>query len=76
MNDFFKTASGRKFYEKDVPSLVNQLKRLGDLLEAIQEGQIAARIEEKKRFRIDQKRMINEAIEEYEKRKKENNGKI
>lgn len=65
MDDFFKTISGKKFYEKDVPALVNQLKRIGDVLESIKKDQEVARIEEKKRHRIDQKKMITEAIEEY-----------
>jgi hypothetical protein len=76
MNDFFKTISGKKFYEKDVPALVSQLKRLGDILESIQKDNTAARIEEKKRHKIDQKKMIAEAIEEYLKTKRlDENGK-
>lgn len=75
MNDFFKTITGKKFYEKDVPALVSQLKRLGDILESIQKDQAVARVEEKRRLRIDQKKMITEAIEEYLK-KKEDDGKI
>lgn len=75
MNDFFKTITGKKFYEKDVPALVSQLKRLGDILESIQKDQAVARVEEKRRSRIDQKKMITEAIEEYLK-KKEEDGKI
>lgn len=69
MNDFFKTVSGKKFYEKDVPALITQLKRLGDILESIQKDQATARVEEKKRQRIDTKKMIAEAIEEYLKTK-------
>lgn len=69
MNDFFKTVSGKKFYEKDVPALIIQLKRLGDILESIQKDQAVARVEEKKRQRIDTKKMIAEAIEEYLKTK-------
>jgi hypothetical protein len=75
MDDFFKTISGKKFYEKDVPALVTQLKRLGDILESIQKDQATARIEEKRRHRIDQKKMITEALEEYLKKSKEG-GKI
>ncbi len=69
MNDFAKTVSGKKFYEKDVPALVTQLKRLGDILESIQKDQAVARVEEKKRQRIDTKKMVAEAIEEYLKSK-------
>lgn len=74
MNDFFKTISGKKFYEKDVPALVSQLKRIGDVLESMQKEQVEARLEERKRYRIDQKKMITEAIEEY--LKKKDNGTI
>lgn len=69
MNDFFKTASGKKFYEKDVPALITQLKRIGDILESIQKDQTTARVEEKRRHRVDTKKMIAEALEEYLKTK-------
>lgn len=69
MNDFVKTVTGKKFYEKDVPSLITQLKRIGDILESIQKDQTAARVEEKRRHKIDTKKMIVEALEEYLKSK-------
>jgi hypothetical protein len=69
MNDFFKTVTGKKFYEKDVPSLISQLKRIGDVLESIQKEQTTARVEERKRQKIDTKKMIAEALEEYLKTK-------
>jgi hypothetical protein len=69
MNDFVKTVTGKKFYEKDVPSLITQLKRIGDILESIQKEQTTARVEERKRHKIDTKRMIAEALEEYLKSK-------
>lgn len=34
MTEFFKTLMGRKFYEADVPRLVNALERIADALEA------------------------------------------
>lgn len=76
MQDFSKTPTGKMFYEKHVPDLVKQLQRLGDILEAIQTGQAKERIEEKRRQRIDHKKLIAEAIEEYKRtgRVSEDNG--
>jgi hypothetical protein len=70
MNDFLKTPMGKKFYERDVPALITQLKRLGDILESIQKDQTQARVEEKRKSKIDQKKMIAETIEAYIQAKK------
>ena len=35
MPEFFHTAMGRRFYERDVPELVNQLARIADALERL-----------------------------------------
>jgi hypothetical protein len=67
MQDFLKTPTGKIFYEKHVPDLVQQIKRLGDILESMQKDQQKERLEEKKRYKIDQRKMIAEAIEEYKK---------
>lgn len=72
MNDFMKTPTGKKFYEKDVPALIIQLKRLGDIFESIQKDQRQERIEEKRRSKIDQKKMIAETVEAYIKAQKLN----
>ena len=37
MNDFYRTGMGQKFFEATMPSLVRQLERLNDNLEAIRE---------------------------------------
>lgn len=76
MSDFLKTPTGKKFYEKDVPALIMQLQRLGNILESIQKDQKHAQIEESKRFKVDNKKMIVETIEAYIKVQKLNeNGK-
>jgi hypothetical protein len=69
MNDFLKSPTGKKFYERDVPALITQLQRLGDILESIQKEQAMSRIEEKRKSRIDQKKMIAETVEAYIKAK-------
>lgn len=69
MNDFLKSPMGKKFYERDVPALITQLQRLGDILESIQKEQVASRVEEKRKSRIDQKKMIAETVEAYIKAK-------
>ena len=33
--EFFMTAMGRRFYENDVPEMIQQLKRIADALEKI-----------------------------------------
>ena len=60
---------GKKFYERDVPALITQLQRLGDILESIQKEQAMSRVEEKRKSRIDQKKMIAETVEAYIKAK-------
>jgi hypothetical protein len=72
MSDFLKTPTGKKFYEKDVPALITQLQRLGNILESIQKDQKQARIEENRRFKMDNKKMIIETIEAYVKAQKLN----
>jgi hypothetical protein len=69
MNDFLKSPLGKKFYERDVPALITQLQRLGDILESIQKDQAQARVDEKRKSKIDQKKMIAETIEAYIKAK-------
>jgi hypothetical protein len=69
MNDFLKSPMGKKFYERDVPALITQLQRLGDILESIQKEQAMSRVEEKRKSRIDQKKMIAETVEAYIKAK-------
>jgi hypothetical protein len=69
MNDFLKSPTGKKFYERDVPALITQLQRLGDILESIQKEQAMSRVEEKRKSRIDQKKMIAETVEAYIKAK-------
>lgn len=77
MNDFIKTPAGKKFYERDVPALISQLKRLGDVLESMQKDQNQSRIEEKRKSRIDQRKMITETVEAYIKAHKLNeDGKV
>lgn len=72
MNDFLKSPTGKKFYERDVPALIAQLQRLGDILESIQKEQVQSRVEEKRKSRIDQKKMITETVEAYIKAQIEN----
>ena len=69
MNDFLKSPLGKKFYERDVPALITQLQRLGDILESIQKDQAQARVDEKRKSKIDQKKMIAETIDAYIKAK-------
>lgn len=36
-NDFYKTGMGRKFYDNDVPALINAIKSLADNVNALSE---------------------------------------
>jgi hypothetical protein len=66
MSEFHKSELGRKYYEKDVPTLVLQLKRIADSLAEIVSAQKKQEIQEKKKETVDRRKMIAEAIEIYE----------
>jgi len=59
--DFFKSITGKRFYERDVPALVKQLQRIADALEA------GNKVEEKQ---MRQSRKLGTLIKEN------NNGKV
>ncbi len=46
--EFFKTERGRKFYDKDFPALITQLKRIADSMEKLTLDQEAKSLQEKK----------------------------
>jgi hypothetical protein len=48
MNEFYKTAMGRKFYETDVPKLINVLEKIASKLDE------SNKLEEK-RFKLEEK---------------------
>jgi len=50
MQDFYRTAAGRKFYDADIPKLTKVLERIADQMEK------SNHLEEK-RFRLDEKRI-------------------
>jgi hypothetical protein len=70
MSEFHKSELGRKYYEKDMPSLILQMKRIADSLEEIVSTQKKQEIQEKKKEAIDRRKMIAEAIEIYERTRK------
>jgi hypothetical protein len=70
MSEFHKSELGRKYYEKDMPSLILQMKRIADSLEEIVSAQKKQEIQEKKKEAIDRRKMIAEAIEIYERTRK------
>lgn len=49
--EFFKTERGRRFYDRDVPSLITQLKRIADSLEKLTLDQEAKSLQEKKEIK-------------------------
>jgi hypothetical protein len=70
MSEFYKSELGRKYYEKDMPTLILQMKRIADSLEEIVSKQKKQEIQEKKKESIDRRKMIAEAIEIYERTRK------
>jgi hypothetical protein len=50
MPDFHRTAIGKKFYESDLPSLVNALEKVAKQMEI-------QNIREEKKFKLDEKIM-------------------
>jgi hypothetical protein len=70
MSEFHKSELGRKYYEKDMPSLILQMKRIADSLEEIVSTQKKQEIQEKKKEAVDRRKMIAEAIEIYERTRK------
>lgn len=49
--EFFKTERGRRYYDRDFPSLITQLKRIADSLEKITLDQEAKSLQEKKEIK-------------------------
>lgn len=49
--EFFKTERGRRHYDRDVPSLITQLKRIADSLEKLTLDQEAKSLQEKKEIK-------------------------
>jgi hypothetical protein len=70
MSEFHKSELGRKYYEKDMPALILQMKRIADSLEEIVSTQKKQEIQEKKKEAVDRRKMIAEAIEIYERTRK------
>lgn len=50
MNDFYRTAAGRKFYESDMPSLISALEKIAAKMEE------SNKLDEKK-FKLEEKLM-------------------
>jgi hypothetical protein len=46
--DFHKTERGRRYYDRDFPALITQLKRIADSLEKLTLDQEAKSLQEKK----------------------------
>jgi uncharacterized alpha-E superfamily protein len=67
--EFFKTERGRKFYEKDFPALIYQMKRIADSLEKIIDSNQEKNLQEKK-DRLKSKFTEAAAERIFEKRKK------
>jgi len=65
MNDFYKTAMGRKFYESDLPRLITALENISKKLDE------SNKLEEKK-FKLEEKLMKRQLKEINE---SSNNGK-
>jgi hypothetical protein len=70
MSDFHKSDIGKKYYEKDVPALVSQLKRIADSLDLLTQMQKKKEVVEKKKEAMDRRSMIAEAIKIYEETRK------
>jgi uncharacterized alpha-E superfamily protein len=47
-DEFFKTERGRRFYDKDFPALVTQMKRIADSLEKLAGSNQEKNLQEKK----------------------------
>jgi len=47
-DEFFKTERGRRFYDKDFPALVTQMKRIADSLEKLEGSNQEKNLQEKK----------------------------
>lgn len=50
MSDFYRTMMGRKFYEKDLPSLISVLEKVANQMEI-------KNIREEKKFKLEEKVM-------------------
>ena len=67
MNEFYKTAMGRKFYETDVPKLINVLEKIASKLDE------SNRLEEK-RFKLEEK-LLRGQIKDVSERLKNDSSK-
>jgi hypothetical protein len=47
-DEFFKTERGRRFFDKDFPALITQMKRIADSLEKLEGSNQEKNLQEKK----------------------------